>query len=546
MPGVGDDHVQLAGLAEPLDRARRTAASPTSAWQHLWPAPGSSRPALELAPRRGRPGRRSRRARERARASASPIPRDAPVTSTRVPDPICMAGSSPAAILRWPHVPRQATVAEEEYLQIIYWLQEAGLPITGPTSPAPCRCRAPTVHEMVGRLEPDGYVTRNDDKIARFHRSGHEHAARIVRRHRLIERFLTDVFDIPWDQVHEEAERLEHWMSPLVEERMLTAIGDAKTCPHGHPIFEGAREEGVPLADVEEGASVRILRFENEAEDLLHYLKDSGLDPGLEGTLATRATKRSWSSRTAPSSRSPAAWPRRSRSSPTRRRRRAPPCRTSSCWAASATAGKRGRVRSGRRAAASGRARSRLSPHGGRAPGGAAGRRRRAARQARRATARRRSRSANGRRRARRRGGAGRSLQRRGRATSGSWSAARSTRLPRPTSSRRAGIRWPSTRSAHRPPPRREAVVEELDQGPARPAGATPRSGSSTGAQGATHRRPRGRPPSRAADAGWDVEADGLIGAPPVRVLVGEECHATIDRALGCSAWGPTRSSRSV
>ena len=107
-----------------------------------------------------------------------------------------------------------------------------------------------------------------------------------MRRHRLIERFLTDVFDIPWDQVHEEAERLEHWMSPMVEERMLRAIGDAKTCPHGHPIFEGEREQGVPLADVEEGASVRVLRFENEAEDLLHYLKDTGLTPGLEGTLA--------------------------------------------------------------------------------------------------------------------------------------------------------------------------------------------------------------------------------------------------------------------
>ena len=108
-----------------------------------------------------------------------------------------------------------------------------------------------------------------------------------MRRHRLIERFLTDVFDIPWDQVHEEAERLEHWMSPVVEERMLKAIGDAKTCPHGHPIFEGARETGVPLADVEEGAEVRVLRFENEAEDLLHYLKDSGLHPGLEGTLSS-------------------------------------------------------------------------------------------------------------------------------------------------------------------------------------------------------------------------------------------------------------------
>jgi DtxR family Mn-dependent transcriptional regulator len=75
-------------------------------------------------------------------------------------------------------------------------------------------------------------------------------------------------------------------MSPVVEERMLNAIGDAKTCPHGHPIFEGHREIGVPLADVEQGARLRVLRFKNEAEDLLHYLRDAGLYPGLEGTLA--------------------------------------------------------------------------------------------------------------------------------------------------------------------------------------------------------------------------------------------------------------------
>ena len=135
------------------------------------------------------------------------------------------------------------TVAEEEYLQIIYWLQEAGLPITGANIARAMQVSAPTVHEMIGRLEADGYVTRAADKSLSFTDSGREHASQIVRRHRLIERFLTDVFDIPWDQVHEEAERLEHWMSPVVEERMLRAIGDAKTCPHGHPIFEGEREQ---------------------------------------------------------------------------------------------------------------------------------------------------------------------------------------------------------------------------------------------------------------------------------------------------------------
>ena len=181
-----------------------------------------------------------------------------------------------------------ATVAEEEYLQILFWLQEAGLPMTGANVARAMQLSAPTVHEMLGRLERDGYITRGSDRAIDFTDSGSSHAEGIVRRHRLIERFLTDVLGIPWDEVHEEAERLEHAMSPVLEERMLAAIGDAKTCPHGHPIVAGTRLAGVPLGDVEVGASVTVLRFENEAEDVLQYLKASGLEPGLRGTLAER------------------------------------------------------------------------------------------------------------------------------------------------------------------------------------------------------------------------------------------------------------------
>jgi DtxR family Mn-dependent transcriptional regulator len=179
----------------------------------------------------------------------------------------------------------KATVAEQEYLETLFWLYEAGLPMTGANIARAMQLSPPTVHEMVGRLERDGYITRASDKVISFTDSGREHAEAIVRRHRLIERFLTDVLGIPWDEVHEEAERLEHAMSPVLEERMLAAIGDAKTCPHGHPIDVGSRISSVPLADVAEGAKVTIIRFENEAEDLLHYLKGAGLDPGLEGTV---------------------------------------------------------------------------------------------------------------------------------------------------------------------------------------------------------------------------------------------------------------------
>jgi len=179
-----------------------------------------------------------------------------------------------------------ATVAEEEYLQSLFWLQEAGLPMTGANIARAMQLSAPTVHEMVGRLERDGYITRDKEKTIAFTASGAERAEEIVRRHRMIERFLTDVLGVPWDEVHEEAERLEHAMSPVLEERMQAAIAGAETCPHGHPIVAGARLAGVPLADVEVGASVRVLRFENEAEELLHYLKAAGLEPGLEGSVA--------------------------------------------------------------------------------------------------------------------------------------------------------------------------------------------------------------------------------------------------------------------
>ena len=186
----------------------------------------------------------------------------------------------------------QATVAEQEYLETIFWLYEAGLPMTGANIARAMQLSAPTVHEMIGRLERDGYITRGTDRSLSFTESGREHAEHIVSRHRMIERFLTDVLGIPWDEVHEEAERIEHAMSPVLEERMFAAIGDAKTCPHGHPINTGSRIDGVPLADCEPGATIRILRFENEAEELLHYLHDRGVEPGLEGTFVAPGDER--------------------------------------------------------------------------------------------------------------------------------------------------------------------------------------------------------------------------------------------------------------
>jgi DtxR family Mn-dependent transcriptional regulator len=178
-----------------------------------------------------------------------------------------------------------ATVAEEEYLESLFWLFEAALPMTGANLARAMRLSAPTVHEMLGRLERDGYIARDSGRTIEFTPAGREHAELVVGRHRMIERFLTDVVGVPWDDVHEEAEKLEHAMTPRFEAYMREAVGDAETCPHGHPIKVGARVDGVPLADCEVGAAVRILRLENEAEDLLHYLKHAGVEPGMTGTV---------------------------------------------------------------------------------------------------------------------------------------------------------------------------------------------------------------------------------------------------------------------
>lgn len=182
----------------------------------------------------------------------------------------------------------QITDAEEEYLQSLFWLFEAGLPMTAANLGRAMQLSAPTVSEMVGRLERDGYISRDPERTISFTESGRADAERIVSRHRMIERFLTDVVGVPWDEVHEEAEHLEHAMTERFETYVRASVGDALTCPHGHPIRVGERISGVPLADCALGASVTVLRLENEAEDLLHYLMASGIAPGLSGRISAK------------------------------------------------------------------------------------------------------------------------------------------------------------------------------------------------------------------------------------------------------------------
>jgi DtxR family Mn-dependent transcriptional regulator len=84
---------------------------------------------------------------------------------------------------------------------------------------------------------------------------------------------------IPWDEVHEEAETFEMGVTEQLEARMISMIGDAKTCPHGHPIGDFPREPGQPLTGVGAGSVVRVLRFENEDHELLRTFMREGVEP---------------------------------------------------------------------------------------------------------------------------------------------------------------------------------------------------------------------------------------------------------------------------
>ena len=179
-------------------------------------------------------------------------------------------------------VSQMATAAEDEYLQTIFWLEEAELPMTGANVARAMQVSAPTVHEMVGRLESDGFITRNPDKSIEFTDSGREQAGAIVRRHRLIERFLTDVLGIPWDERERRAVAADDALGVL-EARLGEADRLARRAldvavaleAHDHLVHRRGRELH-RARDVRAGhRQARLLQPEERLEVLL--LGDGGV-----------------------------------------------------------------------------------------------------------------------------------------------------------------------------------------------------------------------------------------------------------------------------
>lgn len=177
------------------------------------------------------------------------------------------------------------TNKERDYLEVIYYLSQREEPIIAAQVARWLNLQPPTVSHALQEMEKKHYIQRNERGEISLTALGMELAETIVRRHRLLERFLADIVGMPWHMVHEEAVQLEHALSPNLEDRITTLVGNATTCPHGNPIpgSNAAYQGATRLDTAPVGSLFTIRRIEEEAEeqtDLLRYLEANRLLPG--------------------------------------------------------------------------------------------------------------------------------------------------------------------------------------------------------------------------------------------------------------------------
>ncbi|MEA2637080.1 MAG: DtxR family transcriptional regulator, Mn-dependent transcriptional regulator [Chloroflexota bacterium] len=192
--------------------------------------------------------------------------------------------------------PAHRSETAERYLEAIYYIEHEG------EVPRPGRLAewlgvsAPTVTVSLQRLARDGWIRIAGDRSVELSDSGAQAAAAIVRRHRIVERWLTDVLGLDWATADVEAMALTHGMSATVLDRLDALLGWPTTCPHGNVIPGRNPPEGgrlVRLVDLADGQSARVARIsevaEHEAPQLLRILDQLGLTPGVEVGMVSRS-----------------------------------------------------------------------------------------------------------------------------------------------------------------------------------------------------------------------------------------------------------------
>lgn len=179
--------------------------------------------------------------------------------------------------------------AFEEYCEAIFELREDDVDVIQARIAERLMVSRPAVSEMIKRLESDGLVSIDHNAIT-LTTDGDRLAQRVVRRHRLAERFLTDILGLSWADAHKEAGKWEHVISTPVEQAIVRVLGDPTTCPHGNPIpgADYVAPAMRPLSEVTVGEGFTVTRIPEELEfapGLLEFLEEADVVPGRAGTL---------------------------------------------------------------------------------------------------------------------------------------------------------------------------------------------------------------------------------------------------------------------
>ena len=189
-----------------------------------------------------------------------------------------------------------ATVASENLLKAVLELGENGETVIAARLAEFLRISSAAVSMALKRLQRKGLVRVSGKRTVELTRSGVAAASALVRRHRLVERLLTDVLQMPWDKVHDEAEKLEHAISPQLERRLLDLFGKNGTCPHGSPFsprnFGRRKATEFSLASAPKNRRLRVVRISEMHEkekEFVESLAALSLKPGTELAVVGRS-----------------------------------------------------------------------------------------------------------------------------------------------------------------------------------------------------------------------------------------------------------------
>jgi DtxR family Mn-dependent transcriptional regulator len=187
------------------------------------------------------------------------------------------------------------SVSKEDYLKAILEAESEGQTVISATLAHWLEVSPPAVSMALRRLKRDGYVEVKADGIIRLTAKGRETAYRTALRHHLIERMLSEMFGMPWYEVHDEAERLEHAVSPAFEARLLEKLGEKGTCPHGNSVLpetpsQRAKQGVQLLSGAKENSDYTVCSLYERDPKLLRFLHQVGIEPG--GTV--RITRKNY------------------------------------------------------------------------------------------------------------------------------------------------------------------------------------------------------------------------------------------------------------